>query len=230
MIHVSPRTAVLIGAGFLTGIGAVFQYLLTEQPYLGPVTMAALVLVPAAVIAGAPVARHAAAALSRRILSIEVLVTIAAIGAIYLGEYFEAAAVTFLFSFGGALEGGAMRRTRRALQDLWHSVPSTATVVTEAGERAVPIGEVQAGDTVLVRPGERIPVDGAVVRGESAVDESTITGESVPGEKAVGDTVFTSTLNRHGVLYVSTHKTGTDSIVARIIARVEEAQDSRTRG
>ena len=224
------RTAVVAVAGVLTGVGAVFQYFVTDQLYLGAVPVSAVVLVPAAVLAGAAVARRAAAALKRRVLSIEVLVTIAAVGAIFLGEYFEAAAVTFLFSLGGVLEGGAMRRTRNALRDLWEAVPSTATVVTDSGERVLPIGDVSPGDTVLVRPGERIPVDGTVSNGESAVDESTITGESVPAEKAPGDTVFTSTLNQHGALYVLAQNMGSDSVVARIIARVEEAQDSQTRG
>ena len=88
---------------------------------------------------------------------------------------------------------------------------------------------MQPGDTVLVRPGERIPVDGSISRGESSVDESTITGESLPAEKQAGSRVFSATVNQNGVLYITAEQVGADTAVARIIARVEEAQDSRTR-
>lgn len=225
------RTAYLrsstVVAGGLTTIGTVFWY----TGWYGTATVApdALLLVPAALIAGADIARRAVAALRRRYLGIELLVTLAAIGAIFLGEYFEAAAVTFLFALGGLLENRAMRRTRDALQNLWESVPKIATLIVGETEREVPIREVKPGDVVLVRPGDRIPVDGRVTHGSSSVDESTITGESLPREKAVKDEVFTATVNQEGTLRITAERVGRDTAVARIIARVEEAQDSRTR-
>ena len=218
-------------AGILTAAGAAFHYGGNPTVRLAAVELplAALFLLPAALIAGADIARRGVASLRRRLLGIEVLVTLAAVGAIFLGEYFEAAAVTFLFSLGGLLENRAMRRTRDALQNLWESVPGVATVLRDGGEYQVPLRQVIPGDTVLVRPGERIPVDGRIERGESSVDESTITGESLPAEKSAGSQVFTATVNQHGALYITAEQVGDDTAVARIIARVEEAQDSRTR-
>ncbi len=231
-------------AGVLTAVGTVFWYLGSPvfRPELAgvgvPVILDAVLLVPAAVVAGADIARRAWFALRSRTLGIELLVTVAAVGAIVLGEFFEAAAVTFLFALGGYLENRAMTRTRDALRSLWQSVPRTATVITEAagdedgdedGEKEVPAQRVQPGDLVLVRPGGRIPVDGTVERGESSVDESTITGESVPADKESGSSVYSATVNHEGLLYIRTERAGADTTVARIIARVEEAQDSRTK-
>lgn len=218
-------------AGALFAAGTVFWYAGGPAFTLFglPIGIDALLLLPATVIAGADIARRGFNALRRRTLGIELLVTVAAVGAIALGEFFEASAVTFLFALGGLLENRAMRRTRDALRNLWESVPSEATVVTGDGERTVAIGSIRPGDVVLVRPGERVPVDGTIERGESFVDESTITGESVPAEKVAGSEVFTATVNQHGALYVVAERTGADSVVARIIARVEEAHDSRTR-
>jgi len=101
-------------------------------------------------------------------------------------------------------------------------------VLHDGAEQEIPLNRVQPGDTVFVRPGERIPVDGTIEQGESSVDESTITGESVPAEKSAGSSVFTATVNQHGVLYITAEQVGADTAVAKIIARVEEAQDSRT--
>ena len=218
-------------AGGLTALGALFHYAVPLTVQIGTVVLpvAPLFLLPAAIIAGADIARRGFASLRRRFLGIEVLVTIAAIGAVFLGEYFEAAAVTFLFALGGLLENRAMRRTRDALQNLWESVPTVATVLEDGIEKPVPLQQVHPGDLVLVRPGERIPVDGSVRSGDSSVDESTITGESVPADKSAGSGVYTATVNQHGVLHIVAERLGDDTAVARIIARVEEAQDSRTR-
>ncbi len=222
------RTTAL--AGVLAALGTVFWYAGAPRFEAAGVMLRpdAMLLLPATVVAGADIARRGIVALRRRHLGIELLVTVAAIGAILLGEYFEAAAVTFLFALGGMLENRAMRKTRDALRDLWQSVPSTAAVLRDGVEYTVALRELEPGDTVVVRPGERIPVDGRIKHGESSVDESTITGESVPAEKGSGSTVFSSTVNQNGVLYVTAEHVGSDTAVARIIARVEEAQDSRT--
>ena len=235
MTRASYLKQTTIISGVLTAVGTVFWYAgspvfrLEIAGMTAPLTIDAVLLLPAAVIAGADIARRAWQALRRRVFGIELLVTLAAVGAVVLGEFFEAAAVTFLFALGGYLENRAMSRTRDALRNLWQSVPSTATVVTDDGEEEVPAARVRPGDLVLVRPGARVPVDGTVERGASSIDESTITGESVPADKEVGSNVYSATVNQEGLLYIRTERAGRDTTVARIIARVEEAQDSRTK-
>lgn len=187
-------------------------------------------LLTAAVLAGTGIARRGIASLRWGHLGIELLVTVAAVGGIMLGEYFEAAAVTTLFALGGWLETLAMRKTRNALQQLLDSIPDTASVIRDGKESIVAIRELSPGDTVLVRPGERIPVDGTVLSGTSSVNESTITGESMPSDKHEGSSVYSATMNQHGALHIRTEKIGSDTVVAAVIARVEEAQDSQPRG
>jgi len=209
-------SGVLTAAGMALGFGGG-----------APVVRAVLYLV-ATSLAGFETFRRAVSQLRVPRLSIEFLVLLAAVGAIILGEYMEAAAVTFLFSLGGVLEGRAMTRTRDALRSLLSAVPAQATVIRDGAEKVVAARDVQPGETVVIRPGEKIPADGTVLRGESSVDESTITGEGLPAEKRAGDQVFSATVNYHGLLYVEATRTGSDTTVARIISRVEEAQDAKT--
>lgn len=181
----------------------------------------------AAVIAGVPIARRAFSAARRRTVGIEFLVTIAAVGAIVVGEHWEAAAVTFLFLLGEHLETLALRRTRRALSELVDLTPATAHVLRDGGEVVVPAAEVKTGDTVLVRPGGRIPVDGVVLDGWTVVREAAITGESLPAEKGPGADVFAGTVVEDGLLRVRADRVGEDTTLARIIHRVEEAQEAK---
>lgn len=186
-----------------------------------------LLLVAAALNAGFDIALRAWHSLLNRHSSIEFLVTVATIGALAIGEYWEAAAVAFLFMLGAYLEARTLRRTRRALQDLLDLAPSTATVVRDGRQVEVAPGDVAAGETVLVKPGLKIPVDGEVVLGRASVDESAITGESMPVEKTKGAAVFAGTVNQRGLLHVRTTGVGADTTLARIIRRVEEAQDEK---
>ncbi len=186
-------------------------------------------MIAAAVVAGWRIALSAIQALRIRIISIDLLVVVAAVGALFLQNWWESAAVTFLFALGKALEKATMNRTRKALSDLVDAAPETATVLRDGEPETVEIWELVPGDVVLVRNGEQVPVDGTVLSGHGGVDEATITGESVPAEKAEGSEVFAGTWLRSGVLRVEAVGIGSDSTLAKIIHRVEDAQDDKAR-
>ena len=160
-------------------------------------------------------------------MGIEVLVTIAVVGALVIGEVWEAAAVTFLFVLGGALEAASLDRTRRALGVLVDLTPRVAVVIRGDRQVEVPADDVVVDEVVLVRPGAQVPVDGVVLDGYAAVDESAVTGESVPAERSAGDAVFAGTVSTGGVLHVRATGVGADTTLARIIERVEEAQEAK---
>ncbi len=181
----------------------------------------------AALVAGFDIARRALGGARRRQITIEQLVTIAAVGALAIGEVWEAAAVTFLFIFGAWLEARTLSRTRAELSRLLDLAPITALVMREGEPIEVDAGEVEPGETVLVRPGGKIPVDGIVRSGRSAVDESAITGEPIPVEKNAGDQVYAGTVSQDGVLFLEAQGVGADTTLARIIHRVEEAQEAK---
>ncbi len=169
----------------------------------------------------------AALMLRKGVLDIDFLMIASALGAAYLGEWSEGAILLFLFSLSGALETFAMDRTRHAIQALMALRPAVAVVRRDGQEVEVPVEEVQVGDEVIVRPGEAIPVDGQVIEGVSAVDQSPITGESIPVTKRKGDRVFAGTINTEGSLVIVATKKAEESTLARIIALVEEAQSER---
>lgn len=181
----------------------------------------------AAVLAGYDIALRAWASLKLRHLSIELLVIVAATGALFINNHWESAAVTFLFMLGAWLETRTMSRTRGALKALIDAAPATATVLRNGETVQVPAHEVQLGETVLVRAGERLPVDGEVVEGTAAVNEASITGEPIPAEKSPGSKVFAGTLAENGLLHLRATGVGADTTLARIITRVEEAQEAK---
>jgi len=187
------------------------------------------VMALAAVVAGAPIALHAVRALLARVIGIDLLVAVASVGAIVIGQYWEAAAVTFLFAVGHALEQATLSRTRSALAELVAVAPDVAVVLRDGGQVEVAAAAVAMGETVLVKNGAKVPVDGEVIAGTGAVDQASITGESIPVEKAVGDQVFAGTVSRGGLLQVRATGVGADTTLARIIHRVEEAQDAKAR-
>jgi len=191
-------------------------------------TVSAGVLVLAAVVGGYDIAKQGYYEVRSRTLGIKTLVTLAAVGAIAIGEYWEAAAVVFLFSLGSYLEGRTMRKTRSALQELLEMTPDTALVRRDGEVVEVPAREVEEGEVVVVKPGGEIPVDGVVVDGESAVNQAPITGESAPVHKADGDEVYAATVNQEGALDVRTTGAGSDTTLQRIVRRVEEAQEAKS--
>ncbi|APT83713.1 heavy metal translocating P-type ATPase [Corynebacterium ammoniagenes] len=187
-------------------------------------------MIAAAVVAGWNIAISAIQALRIKMISIDLLVVVAAIGALFINNYWESAAVTFLFALGKALEKATMNRTRKALSDLVDSAPETATKLHDDGStETVEVWELMPGEKVLVRNGQQVPVDGRVISGFGGVDEASITGESVPAEKSEGAEVFAGTWLRSGVLRVEATAVGSDSTLAKIIHRVEDAQDDKAK-
>ena len=175
-----------------------------------------------------PIARRAlAGALNGSPFSIETLMTVAAAGAVVIDAAEEAAVVVVLFLIGELLEGIATGRARASIRALADLMPRTALLERNGTTETVPADSLAVGAVVLVRPGDRIPADGTVLSGESAVDEAPVTGESVPKRKEGGDTVFAGTVNQDGVLRVEVTATAADNTISRVIALVEEAQESK---
>ena len=188
-----------------------------------------VLMVAAAVVAGWNIVIKAARALMVKVIGIDLLVSVAAIGAVIIGEYWEAAAVTFLFAIGHALENATLTKTRSALAELVAVAPDVAVVLRDGEQVEVGAAAVATGETVLVKNGAKVPVDGIVIGGNGALDEASITGESIPVEKAAGDQVFAGTISRGGFLQVEATGVGADTTLARIIHRVEEAQDAKAK-
>ncbi len=160
-------------------------------------------------------------------LEMNTLMVVASAGAVIIGQFAEGAAVIVLFSVSLLLESASTERTRSAIRSLMKLAPASGTVVRGDSERTVPLEEIKVGETVIVRPGERIPVDGTVVKGGSSVDEAAITGEPFPSPKGPDDAVYAGTFNQLGVLFIVVTRQSSDSTIARIIHLVEEAQNKK---
>lgn len=163
-------------------------------------------------------------------INIDFLMIAAAAGAAFLGQWIEGAILLFLFSLSGALEGMALDKSRNAIQSILKLRPSEGLRRNEdGGEELIPIGELNIGETVIVKPGEHIPIDGEVIEGITTVDQAAITGESIPVTKERGDEVFAATLNKNGVIAIRVTRQAKDTTVARIITMVEQAQGNRAK-
>jgi len=215
------KLKIVISSGSLVLI-AWLSKLLNLNPLIFDISM-----VIASIIAGYQVAINAYNTLKMRVVSINLLVTIAAIGAIIIGEYWEAAAVTFLFAFGSYLESKTVGKTRDAIRGLMDLAPNTAIVIRDGKETEIAAEDVRVSEKVIVRPGKKIPVDGEVTKGNSEVNQSAITGESVPVKKEKGDKVFNGTINKNGYLEIETKNVGEDTTFGQIIELVEEAQEQK---
>lgn len=211
-------------AGLCTLLGLALAVIGTRFPL--PVWSTIAPLAAAIVVGSIPVARHAWQELwLARSLGINTLMVIAVTGAVFIGEWAEAAIVVVLFALGEALEGYATDRARSALDSLLDLAPPMALKLLPTGEtRETPVEQLTIGERVLVRPGDRVSVDGIVRAGESAVDQAPITGESVPVEKKPGDEVFAGTINTTGSLEVEVTRLAADNTLNRMIALVREAQ------
>lgn len=187
-----------------------------------------LFFIAALLVGVLPVARRAVmAALAGTPFSIEMLMTIAAIGAVIIGATEEAAAVVVLFLIGELLEGVAAGRARASIRALTALVPKTARLIENGTTREVPADSLAIGALILVRPGERMPADGVVTEGAGSVNEAPVTGESVPVSKSVGDTVFAGTVNGEAALTIRATTAPSDNTIARVVRLVEEAQESK---
>ena len=186
-----------------------------------------VLLVLAALVAGADIGLRAFSGLRRRQVTIELLVTIAAGGALIIGEYWESAAVTFLFILGAWLEARTMAKTRDSLGKLLDLAPTMALVVRNGHQLEIGADEVHQGEHVLVRSGMKVPVDGTVVQGIASIEEAMITGESLPVQKGEGDSAFAGTISHDGAITIVAEGIGADTTLARIIHRVEEAQETK---
>ena len=186
-------------------------------------------LVIASIIGAAPIIIQAYQALRVKVVSIDVLVTIAVVGAFLIQNYEESAIVTFLFLFGAFLELRTLNKTRSAIKELTEMAPESALKQMEDGEFVeVDVDEVDVGDVLLVKTGAKVPVDGTVLSGEGSINEASITGESIPVGKEKGSNVFAGTILDNGTIQIVADRVGEDTTFGKIIELVEEAQDSKS--
>ncbi|NLY62428.1 MAG: heavy metal translocating P-type ATPase [Erysipelothrix sp.] len=186
-------------------------------------------LIIASIIGLLPIALQAYQALKVKVVSIDVLVTIAVAGAFIINNFEESAIVTFLFLFGAYLEQRTLNKTRKAIKELTEMAPDTALKLMADGEFVeIDIDDVEIGDTLLVKTGAKIPVDGKVILGEGSINEASITGESLPVSKEVGLSVYAGTILDNGTLQIMAERVGEDTTFGKIIELVEEAQDSKS--
>ena len=184
--------------------------------------------VVACLIGVAPVAQRAFAALRLgQPFTIESLMTVAAVGALFIGAAEEAAVVVFLFAVGEVLEGVAAGKARDGIRALAKLVPKTAQLLVNGKTQEVPAASLTVGQLVVVRPGDRVPADGEITEGTSGIDESPVTGESVPKNRGPGEAVFAGSINTEAVLQVRVTKAAEDNTIARIIRLVEKAEEAR---
>lgn len=180
-------------------------------------------------INGGPIVWGALKGLLERRANVDELVSLAIVASVAGGEFLTAAIVSFVMVFGSLIEEATSNSARKAVATLMGIAPDKATILRDGAPVVVPIAEVHVDDRVLVRAGERLPVDGAIVKGMTSVDESSMTGEPIPVERTVGDDVFAGTLNQNGVIEIAAGKVGEDTTLGRIIKLVAEAEEQRPR-
>jgi Cd2+/Zn2+-exporting ATPase len=211
-------------ATVISGIGTVVGFLLSYAGISEVVTNTLFLI--SILVGGIFVVQEAYEGLTRnRFLNIEFLVVIASIGALYLGEFGEASAVIFFFSLAEAFESFGVKRSRKALEALIQNNPKQATLKDGT---VINIDEVSLGSIVIVKPGDLVPLDGIIVLGTSAINEASITGESLPKDKIVGDAVYAGTININGYIEIKITKMSKDSTISKIVDLVSSAQKSKT--
>ena len=193
----------------------------------GPAPFVMALFLTAMVIGGAATARKAFFSFQRLDFDMNVLMTVAVVGAALIGDWPEGAVVAFLYSVSNTLESYTMERARHSIRELMNIAPREALIRRHGRELLVPVGLIEVGDIMIVKPGEKIPMDGQITSGSSAVNQAAITGESIPTEKGPGDEVFTGSLNQEGALAVQVTRLVDDTTIARITHLVEEAQTAK---
>lgn len=215
--HIALISAILIIIGFVSSLGFKNE------------TVARWAFMLASVIGAAPIMLQAYQALRVKVVSIDVLVSIAVIGAFFIQNFEESAIVTFLFLFGAYLEQRTLNKTRSAIKELTEMAPESALKQDENGKFVeVEVDEVDVGDILLVKTGAKVPVDGTVLTGEGHVNEASITGESLPVSKHKDSGVYAGTILENGTLQIVADRVGEDTTFGKIIELVEEAQDSKS--
>lgn len=218
-----PENRLVLAAGVL----AIPIAILNEALGIQHTALDVLAII-ALVIAAIPVVPKAWSAITRtHSITIHVLMTIACAGAVIIGAHGEAAMVMVLFGVGEALEAYTSLSARRSIAALIQAMPEEALIEDESGTRTVPAESLVPGDRILIKPGARVPADGVILEGESTVDESSLTGESLPVAKQIDDEVFGGTMNHQGALIVGVTRPVKDSLLGRIIAMVQDAQDRK---
>lgn len=217
----NPQIISLLISGFLIVIAFILEF--TGSPPISKVVFGLAILIGVYYPA-----KMGILALKTGSLNIRLLMTIGAAGAILLGLWEEASLLVFVYSLGDVLEAFAVDKARGAIRALMELVPKEALIRRDGSEVTLPTGEIRVNDVAIVKPGEKIPVDGVVVSGSSFVDQSSITGEPVPVSKSQGEEVFAGTINQRGSLEVTVTKLAKDTTLARIIHSVEEAQSKKS--
>ena len=210
----------------LAGALALASYLADRGPDKASQTGIALALCSVA-LNGVPIIWGAVRGVLERRVNVDELVSIAIVASLIQGEFLTAAVVSFVMVFGALIEEATSNSARKAVELLVGIAPDTATVFRNGEAATVPVQDVQIHDRVLVRPGERIPIDGKIVKGMTSVDESSMTGEPIPAEKAMGDEAFAGTLNQNGVIEIDAIKVGEDTTLGKVIKLVSEAEAQR---
>ena len=217
------KNSITLISGILIAIGFLSKWTMSNM------TVFTWSLIVASVLGIAPIIIQAYQALMVRVVSIDVLVTIAVLGAFLIRNYEESAIVTFLFLFGAFLEQRTLNKTRSAIKELTEMAPESALKQMEDGEFAeVEVDEVDVGDILLVKTGAKVPVDGTVISGEGSINEASITGESIPVVKEEGSNVYAGTILDNGTIQIVADRVGEDTTFGKIIELVEEAQDSKS--
>lgn len=219
----SKKNSITLISGILIAIAFISKWTIANTDIFN------WALIIASILGAAPIVIQAYQALRVKVVSIDVLVTIAVIGAFLIKNYQESAIVTFLFLFGAYLEQRTLNQTRSAIKELTEMAPESALKQMENGEfELVEVDEVDEGDILLVKTGAKIPVDGTVVSGEASVNEASITGESIPVAKEKGSKVYAGTIIDNGTIQIVADRVGEDTTFGKIIELVEEAQDSKS--
>ena len=217
------KNSITLISGILIAIGFLSKWTMNNM------TVFTWSLIAASVLGVTPIIIQAYQALMVRVVSIDVLVTIAVLGAFFIRNFEESAIVTFLFLFGAYLEQRTLNKTRSAIKELTEMAPESALKQMEDGEfTEVEVDEVDVGDILLVKTGAKVPVDGTVISGEGSINEASITGESIPVVKEEGSNVYAGTILDNGTIQIVADRVGEDTTFGKIIELVEEAQDSKS--
>lgn len=192
-----------------------------------PIEIANILYTVAILVSGLKPFKSAFYSLKSKSLDMNVLMTVAVIGAMLIGEFFEGAIVIFLFTIGTLLQTISIDKTRNSIQSLMELTPNTANLYTQKGIISKELHEIQVGDIILVKPGERIPLDGTITEGTSSLNQSPITGESIPVDKSTNDDVYAGSINENGTLKIKVTTLVEDTTLSKIIEMVEAAQENK---